>query len=371
MKIAQIVTYVSKNGAFGGPVSVAIAQSVELASRGHDVELLAGWDGVARIDAPGVNVRLFRTRRLLPAGFSGLTAPGLMAHLRTNYMFYDAVHVHLARDLITLPAASFLARHHAKYVVQSHGMVVPDSRIRGRVFDHVAVRRVLREAGSVIAYRGVDDKDLDAVSRGRANIEYLVNGVSIGLDDRVGDSSRNEVLFMARLHPRKRVMAFAEMALQLSDRGVASRFVVIGPDEGDLGELRAFISHHGLDDVLIYEGAVPYSQVRSRLSKSSVYVLPSVNEPFPVTVLEAMAVGTPCVITDSCGLAAYFRKDSSGLVTDGSAEGLAEAVERLLVDAAFRRSTIENADRTMERQFSISAVGDALEEIYRKESALR
>lgn len=366
MKIAQVVTYLSDNGAFGGPVSVATAQAVELASRGHDVELLAGWDGVARIDAPGVQVRLFRTRTLLRTGFSGLIAPGLMSHIRTNCMSYDAVHLHLARDLITLPAALYLARHHTNYVVQPHGMVMPDGRIRTRVVDRLAMRRVLQEASSVITYRGVDDMGLKAVSHGRANIEYSVNGVASGLTSSVEHSVPHQVMFMARLHPRKRLLAFAEMARQLIERGVDARFVVIGPDEGDLAELRSFISQHALEDVLIYEGAVPYSQVRTWLGQSSVYVLPSVNEPFPVTVLEAMAVGTPCVITDSCGLAPYFQEDSAGLVSDGSAESLADAVEQLLRDPALRESVIDNAHQALERRFSIAAVADNLEVFYRK-----
>ena len=104
MRIAHIVTYVSEDGAYGGPIAVARAQTAELARRGHDVKLLAGWDGRARLSIPGVDVRLFPVRRVAP-GFSGLVAPGLQRHLRMALANYDALHVHLARDLVTLPAA--------------------------------------------------------------------------------------------------------------------------------------------------------------------------------------------------------------------------------------------------------------------------
>ena len=310
-------------------------------------------------------MRLFRTRALLPAGFSGLIAPGLLSHVRANHGSYDAVHIHLARDLITLPAAMFLSRRGANFVVQPHGMVVPDARIRARVFDFLGVRRVLRRASSVVAYEGVDDKALWALSRGDASIKFSVNGVECGGLTNGEPSTPNEVMFMARLHPRNRVMAFAEMARILNGRHVPCRFVVVGPDEGDLQELQSFIQAHRLEGIFEYEGPIPYSEVRRRLGRSEVFVLPSINEPFPVTVLEAMAIGTPCVITDSCGLAPYFREDTAGLVTDGTPTGMADAVERLIREPAVRESIVRNAEQSIQDRFSIRAVVDALVGLYR------
>jgi glycosyltransferase involved in cell wall biosynthesis len=366
VKIVQLVTYISADGAFGGPVSVAISQAIELAALGHEVQLLAGWDGRAVVDAPGVDVRLFRTRKFLPVGFSGLIAPGLLAHIRKNHESYDAAHVHLARDLITLPAAAYLAHRRINFVVQPHGMVVPDSRLRARILDGVVVRRVLRAATSVIAYRGVDDKALDQVSRGGASLEFLGNGVEVGSVSSAEPIHSEEIIFMARLHPRKRVMAFAEMARLLIARGVRCRFVVVGPDEGSLRELQFFIAEHALEKCFTYEGAIPYSDVRLRLSRSAAYVLPSVNEPFPVTVLEAMAVGVPCIITDSCGLAPMFLEDAAGLVTDGTPEDMADGVEHLFHDLEFRQSIIDNAHRAIRQRFSIGAVVELLLGFYRK-----
>jgi glycosyltransferase involved in cell wall biosynthesis len=365
VKIAQVVTYISADGAFGGPVAVAIAQAVELAAQGHDVELLAGWDGVAEVDAPGVKVRLFRTRQVIPSGFSGMIAPGMLGYLRRHRSAFDVVHVQLARDLITLPIASFLSGRKSNYVVQPHGMIKPDGRLRARVFDTIAVRRVLRDAAVVIAYRNVDEDALREVSRGAAEIEFLENGVTIAADDAPADRvGTPEVLFLARLHPRKRVVAFAEMALLLKHRGVAARFAVVGPDEGELARLTSFLEENGLNEDVSYEGPIGYSAVRDRLQRASVYVLPSVNEPFPVTVLEAMAIGTPCVITDTCGIAPFFLEDAAGAVTDGSPERMADAVERLLVDPAHRTRTITNARDSIAAHFSITAVVNRLLTFY-------
>lgn len=361
MKIAQVVTYISADGAFGGPVAVAVAQAIELAARGHEVELLAGWDGIASVEAPGVRVRLYRTRQLVPTGFSGMIAPGMLAYLKAHQKEFDVVHVQLARDLITLPVASLLSRRGANYVVQPHGMIKPDSRFRARLFDRLAVRRVLRDAAAVIAYRNVDDDALRDVSRGSATIRFLENGVTVAPDHASAvDVESPEVLFLARLHPRKRVMAFAEMAQILIRRGVSARFAVVGPDEGELAQLKTLVAENDMGHRLTYEGPISYSAVRDRLRLASVYVLPSVNEPFPVTVLEAMAVGTPCVITDTCGIAPYFVTDGAGAVTDGSPEEMADAVARFLTDRVHREATIANARGSIEAHFSIAAVVNTL-----------
>lgn len=344
-----------------------MAQAVELAARGHEVELLAGWDGISRVDAPGVHVRLFRAKRIFPSGFSGLLAPGLLAYMGAHHRDYDVVHFQLCRDLVTLPVAAFLSFRKANYVVQPHGMIKPDRRLRARVFDVLAVRRVLARAASVIAYRGVDDEALRVVSKGRASIRFLENGVTRDLA-LLDDASRgSDVLFMARLHPRKRVLAFADMARILRERGIHAQFSVVGPDEGDLESFARFVEANDMKEYITYEGAVPYAQVRKRLGASAVYILPSVDEPFPVTVLEAMAVGTPCVITGTCGLAPYFRDHNAGLVTDGTPNDMADAVERLLADSELRTTTIDNANRTIDEHFSISAVAATLEGYYHPE----
>lgn len=368
MRIAQILTYISEDGAFGGPVSVAASQAQELAARGHDVEVLAGWDGKVDFRVPGVHVRLFRVRRVLPNRFSGLVAPGLRKHVRDNLRTYDVAHVHLARDLITLPASKLLAeRGSVPFFVQSHGMVTPDPRLRARVFDAIAVRKVLRSASAAIAYAGVDDKWIREVAKSEIPVLHLRNGAEhpVTWEERREWPTRPQVIFLARLHPRKRVLAFAEMARLLLGEGSDWDFRIVGPDQGDLEELRAFIELHSLSKNIHYEGPLPLDQVRSRLQAASVFVLPSVNEPFPVTVLDALATQTPIVMTDSSGISPILRRLSAATVTDGSPASLARAVRELIEDEKLRDARAAAGLSAIRTELGISAVVDRLENYYR------
>jgi glycosyltransferase involved in cell wall biosynthesis len=367
VRIAHVLTYVSADGAYGGPLAVMVAQCRELAARGHRVEVFAGWDGVATLEIPGVTVHLFRVFRAVPMGFSGLVSPALFRAMAARAQQFDVVHVHLSRDLIAAPTAlaTLLRKRHPRVYLQTHGMIKPDARLKARVFD-IAIRPILRRSTSVFALTTADAARIGEVARGGASIVELPNGVP-GQDDvqaSRGASGVPEVLFLARLQPRKRVQLFAEAAALLLADGLNARFSVVGPDEGDLAELRRFVDSRGLADSIVYEGAIAPGTAPDRLRASDVYVLPSLNEPFPMTVLEAMSVGLPTVVSATCFIADRLREHDAVVLFDGGAPELAAAIRGLLVDPDARRALGERARRTAERYFSVGAVADSLEHYY-------
>jgi glycosyltransferase involved in cell wall biosynthesis len=101
-----------------------------------------------------------------------------------------------------------------------------------------------------------------------------------------------------------------------------------------------------------------------RIAAASVYVLPSIGEIVPMTVLEAMAAGTPTVVTEDNGLAETLRTNEAGIVTRTDVAALADGVRSLLVSAERRRTVTENALKLVRNQFSPEAVADRLETMY-------
>src|SRR4051794_23128955 len=151
MKVVQVLTFVSADGAYGGPVAVARVQCEYLARLGHEVHLVAGWDGNASLDIPGVNVHLRRGYRLLPGGsFASLASPGVWRTVHELSADADVVHLHFARDLVQLPAGRLVKRGSAT-VIQAHGMVRPDRRVALRALDRMFVRRAYRRASVHLA----------------------------------------------------------------------------------------------------------------------------------------------------------------------------------------------------------------------------
>ncbi len=194
---------------------------------------------------------------------------------------------------------------------------------------------MLRRARAALVLTEEEEAGLRRVlGRDGPRLVRLANGVRARPD--TTESSETDVLFLARLQTRKRPEAFVRMAALVHRKRPDVSFTLHGSDEGRLAEVRSLIASEGLDDAVTYGGALEHDAAVERTARATVYVLPSVDEPFPMSVLESLAVGTPVVCTHSCGIAAELSRREAALVTDGSPEQLADAVLRLLEDRPLR-----------------------------------
>ena len=374
MRVLQVVTLVSGVGAFGGPTRVAVNQCEALQARGHDTLLVGGSADLplstSRMGA--APVRLFPTRHVAGSKpMAYLWSPSMLRWLWRHVGDFDVVHVHLARDGVALPAAIIARRRRRPYVVQSHCMVIPRSGIAQRAVDRLATRRVLRHAATVFALSTEEIGQLTAVLGAPRRIDLLPNGIALPLAEAVASlSSGPEFLFLARLHPRERAPVFVDAAATLLSTGSAS-FTLVGPDEGEgaavSSAIAEFAAHHPRRaDALRWTGALAPEEISARMAAAYAYVLPSVDEPFPMTVLEAMAAGKPVIVTDSNGLAGIVGDYGAGIVVPGdSAQALVEAMQRLASEPTLAERMGRQALVAVREKFSIDAVADTLEDRYR------
>jgi glycosyltransferase involved in cell wall biosynthesis len=369
MRILHLVPLADPGGAFGGPLRVALNQAAELNRRGHDTVVAGGTFSASRQDTvDGQPVTLFRAYSLIRRfRFGTLVSPRQAWWLVRHVRRFDVVHVHAGRDLFSQLILLVAVLTRTTFVVQTHGMVAPDPRPFVRVFDRLVVQPLLRRARAVLVLTSREEAELEKLSQGRVTVARLPNGVPRtdppAIPERV-DSGVLEVLFLARLHPRKRPLAFVSMAAELLDRGLAANFVLIGPDEGCLAEVQTAISELSLGPAVRYEGALPMSAVHARLAGSDVYVLPSVDEPFPMSLLEAMSVGVPSVCTASCGIADLLIAESAALVVEDNVTALVDGVERLLRDGDERARLAATGQSVVASHFSVHEVVTRLVAIY-------
>ena len=293
-----------------------------------------------------------------------MVSPGLALWLLRNIGDYDVVHVHPGRDLISTTSLALAWVRRRPYVTQTHGMVQPDERLRARIMDAAAVRMLIKAAGTRFVLTQHEEDGLQEVLGSSMTCERLPNGVPEQTDLPNAARGGREVLFCARLHKRKRPVAFVEMAAELVRRGLAATFAIVGPDDGELTAVRESISHQGLEELLRYEGALDYHAVLTRMRQADVYVLPSVHEPFPMSLLEALALGLPSVCTDTCDIAAPLRDYGAAIVTDGSVNALADAVQAIFTDNGLRSELSRNARKVVAELFSMDAVANRLERTY-------
>jgi len=114
------------------------------------------------------------------------------------------------------------------------------------------------------------------------------------------------VLFLGRLTIQKGAEFFLRAAQKVKDYEPDTKFVVAG--DGDM--LPRLITQSidlGLSDKVIFTGRLSDEEVKHLYGISSVYVMPSVSEPFGITALEAISAGTPTIASKTAGFAEAFN----------------------------------------------------------------
>jgi glycosyltransferase involved in cell wall biosynthesis len=284
----------------------------------------------------------------------------MMRYLATALRRFDVVHVHLARDLITLPAALLTARRGVPYVLQCHGMVDASGSLLARFGDPLLTRPALIRAARVLYLTETERQDLATLLPQTDTLQHLPNGVP--RTDLEADGSTPEVLYLARLTARKRPALMVDVAEALVEEFPATRYRIVGPDEGEGPALEAAITRSSAD--IVWEGPLDPDHTLDRMSTAGIFVLPSVDEPYPMSVLEAMSVGLPVVVTDTCGLAPLVARTGAGIVTDASLSSLVGAVRSLLADPAAARRMGRAGRDVARRELGMDAIAHTLEELY-------
>ena len=221
MNVLQVVALVTPDGAFGGPVRVAFNQAREIRRQGHDVTIAGACSGYTRPPTvvDGTAVHLGKARRIIPlTGVSGITSPAVLMWLFRNRRDIDIVHVHLGRDLVTMPAALLALLLKKKLVVQTHGMIDESDHPLAPVLDPLLTRRLLRRANVVLYLTPYERQQILQVEPAITST-LLPNAVPVATENADPGSDILDVLFLARLHERKRPVLFVEGSGRIAQAG--------------------------------------------------------------------------------------------------------------------------------------------------------
>jgi glycosyltransferase involved in cell wall biosynthesis len=146
------------------------------------------------------------------------------------------------------------------------------------------------------------------------------------------------VLFLGRLVSKKSpdlmLEAFSHWT-RLKSGPRSSVLVMAGPDEGDglRQHLEEIAAQMGLNGSVLFTGPLYGDAKWSAYRDADVFVLPSQNENFGNTAAEAVACGTPVLVTDRCGIAPIVDQ-RAGLVVAHDCAALEEGLARILDDPA-------------------------------------
>lgn len=223
-----------------------------------------------------------------------------------------------------------------------------------------------REAGRVHAGLGYDASKMVVVPNGFDTKQYRPDQQRRAqIRDELGLEDELVVGLVARYHPQKDHRTFVRAASRLSEQIPRAHFVLCGTDitwEND--ELVGWIEGHKLRDSFSLLGR--RDDIAAVMAAFDVAVLSSATgEAFPNVVGEAMACGTPCVVT-RVGDSEEIVGDTGIAVPTEDPESLAEGCEQILsLSPEQRRKRGQRARDRVERLYSLEATAQKYLGVYK------
>lgn len=240
--------------------------------------------------------------------------------------------------------------------------------------DPLDVNRKIADASHVVTVSDFNRRHIREryPATARTPVHRVYNGIDLDrFPFRPRRADRPGIVAVGRLVEKKGFtdLIAAAHVLRRGGRAIPCRIVGAGEREP---ELRDLVAELRLDDLVSFTGPLPQSDVRAEVARGSVFVAPCVvgadgnADGLPTVLLEAMALGTPCVSTDVTGITEAVRDGDTGLVVgQRDPVGLARAIERLLDDPAFAARLALRARALVEAAFDARRQASALDDLQR------
>ncbi|MCU0905899.1 MAG: glycosyltransferase family 4 protein [Rhodobacteraceae bacterium] len=232
--------------------------------------------------------------------------------------------------------------------------------------------RKLRDADAVVTVSDFNLAHLRATyGADAARVTRIYNGLDLsGLAWQAPDAAADDILAVGRLVEKKGFHILIEALLTLAERGHRPRCRIIGQGEEE-GNLRAQIAAAGLTETVTLDGPRPQPEVFAAMRRAAVLACPCVvgrdgnRDGLPTVLIEAMALGTPCVASEVTGIPEIVRHDETGLIArEGDPVALADALQCALSDAALRARLSRAGRALVERDFDIHRNAAALRGVF-------
>jgi glycosyltransferase involved in cell wall biosynthesis len=166
-------------------------------------------------------------------------------------------------------------------------------------------------------------------------------------------------VYVGALEPPKDPVTPALAAIHLAALGVPIRLALVG--DGSLrGPIESMLHQRGGGAIYL---AGSRGDVRALLGAADIFVLATQREGLPFSILEAMALGLPCVVSDVPGCVEAIGADGL-LVRDGSVAGFSDALWRLALDVDLRHALGTRARARSEMHFSADTMREETAAVY-------
>jgi len=283
-----------------------------------------------------------------------------LIHAHSTYVVFNRVLERL-KDTGVLDAIPTLVSVHGrpKPLVLPNGEHTTDYDAFSRAcpFDHIlAVSKNVAE--ELRKFLSKYDKEV------QTSILYL--GVNLSVFHPIPNTTKDwDIAFMGRFERMKAVDLFPEMLVRLKQHFPQLKFLMTG--EGSLRkDVLIECEKRDVAGLVYYQSVVDTDMIPELINRSRVFIYPSREEPFGLSILEAMACRVPVVTTNVFGPSEILTQDIDGvMIPPDDVEALVQGITLLLEDDDLRASIGSNARKTVQSHFDIRQHYQKLLELYK------
>ncbi len=280
----------------------------------------------------------------------------------------DIVHCHQYTPYVYGVLAAVFTK--ARVVFTEHGRFYPDSSSWKRKLINPWLHRVTYATTAISAatktalaiYENLPEPDIQVIYNGIKALQ-ADSGQVQALREELG--IREDTLCLgtvARLDPIKNHPMMLKAFKMVLESDIPAKLVIVG--DGDERERLLKVTRElGLESDVIFTGYDPKPQ--RYLALMDIYLLSSLSEGTSMTLLEAMSLGKPCVVTDAGGNPEIVEHGETGLVTpNDNPEAFADAIVDLCRDLQKKQSMGKKARERFDRLFSVESMVSAYQQLY-------
>ena len=348
MHVLHIISSTDPRG--GGPAAALVGMAVAQRDAGLAVTVCSTWAAgedlsvADRFRECGINVELIG-----PCAGPLRRHPQMKEIIRRLIINADLVHIHALWEEIQHRAAQVAQQLNKPYIITPHGMLTPWSlaqkSLKKKLYMALRLNKNLRRA-SAIHYTTQTERQMSASVAGAtpAIVESL--GVDLSEFDQlppkgafrtkypsIGD--RPLIVFLGRIHPGKGLEYLVPAIAQLAN--TETMLAIVGPDsQGYRAEIEKRVAQNNLRDRIVFTGLLRGPDRVAALRDADLFCLPSDHENFGVAIVEALAAGTPVVISDQVNIKDEIRTAGVGGVVPTDADALAKEIDQWLANPARR-----------------------------------
>jgi len=234
-------------------------------------------------------------------------------------------------------------------------------------------RFIAQKADKILAVSGAMKRGIvGSTGMPSERVEVVPNAVDLDVFYPEVVERKHIILYVGRITAEKGVDVLVKaMPLVLREASDA-KLVIVGPrrygfERGGFEEqLMKLVRSLGIERHVVFVGSIPVSDLRKTYSTASVLCLPSVwQEPFGLTLIEAMACEAPVIGTKVGGIPEIVSKTKAGLLVEPyNAEDLANAILKILLDTRLARSMGRKGRRAVKENYTFDSVTQKLYSTY-------